>query len=390
MPKACRSRTVGVSQGSPRNRPTVAKPNRAPAAATACRWLEWAPPRVMTPALPARAASSRCGLSLYHLLPDSSASIRSRRSTGSSTPASASQSRRSVCSGGVGDQSGTVSMGGSAGNETAQPRALRDRCPARSGLPRRVWTAGLVSGAAVALAGHEAAGRLDAIQRNGAALAAGQAGGAGRLPVVLQPGAVMLRGHQAAGGHIGFGVALIAGHLARWNGQMAGARVVGHEHHAQLGEVLHGTLGALAQALDLVLHLRIQLVAPRQLGPQTGDVLLVRGANRLEALLNLLLQLVAQQLAGQLSVLPDRAQLAGEGLAGLAQLLGLPPHLRLQHVVLAPLLPQILLQRFQLGLQLALALLRVQAQAGELLLVLLGQAVQAQALLAEQLGGTLA
>src|SRR5690606_14860768 len=154
-----------------------------------------------------------------------------------------------------GDQSGTVSMGGSAGSETAQPRALRDRRPARSGLPPRVWTAGLVSGAAVALAGHEAAGRLDAIQRNGAALAAGQAGGAGRLPVVLQPGAVMLRGHQAAGGHIGFGVALIAGHLARRNGQMAGARVVGHEHHAQLGEALHGTLGALAQALDLVLHL---------------------------------------------------------------------------------------------------------------------------------------
>src|SRR5450830_1307568 len=90
MPKAFRSRTVGVSWGWPRNRPTVGKSKRLPAAASACRWLEYAPPRLMIPPAPACCAWARCSVSLNHLLPLISGSMRSRRSTANSTPFSQS------------------------------------------------------------------------------------------------------------------------------------------------------------------------------------------------------------------------------------------------------------------------------------------------------------
>src|SRR5690606_41584379 len=100
-----------------------------------------------------------------------------------------------------------------------------------------------------------------------------------------------------------------------------------------------------------------------------------------EARLGFALQLGTQQLRLAAALVLGQAQLAEEFPVGLARLYGLGAQIAIQ----APLLAQRLAQRLELRLQFAFALLGGQALTGASFIVLASQAVQAQALLPQQL-----
>src|SRR5690606_9702738 len=227
------------------------------------------------------------------------------------------------------------------------------------------------------------------------ALTGRQAGLTGGLLVVRQPLTVLLLGYEALGCGVTQRIVLVTGNLLQRNGQVAGARMVDHEHHAKLAQALEDLLATLtderiaclAELLQLLLQLGSQLRAIVQLDVANRHLLPELGHGSSNPRLQLGIELRAQDVRLGTAMTLQLAQLTGQLLAGLLHAIGLRAQLLLETGVEVFLLAQGMVQLVDFALQGTLTFLGSQLQARQLFLVLFAKRADAQTLLLDQLGG---
>ena len=204
-----------------------------------------------------------------------------------------------------------------------------------------------------------------------------------------QPVTVLLFADKTLGCRIGQRVVLVGSDVLQRDGQVTRAWVIDHKDHAELGQALENLITALTgqigvcafEAIDLLQRLRVLLAAISQLNIANGNLLFVFSHCRSNLGLHLAFELRAQAVALTATITLQRPQLLGHLLTGGLETGRLGSQLRLQRSIVLFLLTQGLMQTVDLRLQVLALLVAGQLELGQLFLMLLGQAGDAQTLL---------